>query len=431
MSFGFYGTDIGSLYAATRLINAGVPGESIHFYDHRPNVGGLILTTDGCDYGGLFIQKPWIFPYIEAGMQIWSEGKYAELFEAVDDGEASPSGPTLYFGRDGRKLDTDEVEAGLAVLRRDYVPALCGAIGLSEFNQFQLTPQQEFIQRMSVAQWLNAEPIPGVRIAFPKVSSEAVEILGILSDHDNGVPLHRQNLLHLLLMFNARGVGYFTPGSTVVVKGGGSTVVDRAADWLTRRGVTFELNCPAEVRDPEDPSMHFSDGSKREFTRLFVSSIHHECLQDPMLQMGRALFWNIQLKPEFARAQQSWDTNSPAAETWQSMLRRDVLVAYVGGSGYEGASEAPPFAALESALPGITGNVLSQKTVNWPKRELNGGTFSFLAPGDFQFIPRRLQRSMTRKVSFIGEALSAHAPGYPDGACEVAEQVIDAQLASL
>lgn len=432
------GTDMGGLAAASELIQSfGREKVDITFYDPRSWIGGVIRTLPSGDVGPMFVHKKrhrllselmkWWVTGVDNYERIYFVGDDEEMYPA-DESYAASSGVTGYFGPNGQKFDSVVVDAGLDELRDRYIPALVARLGFEQYNPLQLTPQQESLQQMSAAQWLNGESLPGLEdMPLPEISPEALDSFRWMLQHDNGVALEDTNLLQLLLMFYANGEGYWCGGSEIV-KGGGSTVTFHAHKKLLEEEVKFKLNCRAHLRDADQPVLYFEDGSSEEFDFVIVAtppSVHDKCIFDPDFQMGKALFWNIRLKPEFAKTISDWDTYSPVGETWQNMVLRDTLVFFAGGPGYKAACTPPPLADLEAAFPGITGNVISCETIDWVEEPTTKGAFSFLKPGKFGAITRALKRAADQKrVLVVGEWVSDEV-GYPGAAARVALWVVD------
>ena len=438
------GTEVGGLAAASKLIqDFGKENVNITFFDPRSWVGGIIRTTAHGDVGPMFVHKKrhkrltelmkWWVGGIDHFERLFFVGDDEEMYPK-DDSYAASSGVTRYLGLAGEKFDSAEVDAGLDELRSSYIPQLLARLDFASFDAVNLTPQQEALQCMSAAQWLNGEPLPGLEdLPLPKVSAAALDSFRWMLGHDNGVALEDQNLLCLLLMFYAGGEGYYS-GGTEIVKGGGSTVTRHAHAKLLEEGVEFRLNCRAQLRNADEPVLYFEDGSSETFDFVVVANpptVHDKCLFDADFQMGKALFWNIRLKPEFAKTITDWDTYSPFGETWQNMLHRDVVVFFAGGPAYDGASAAPPWEALEMAIPGITANVISYDTIDFVKEPNTLGAFSFVKRGKFGAVSRALARAPQQKrVLIVGEWVSDEV-GYPGAAVRVTYWVLDQVKATM
>ncbi len=432
------GTEVAGLAAAARAIAMlGRENVEITFFEPRGWVGGLIKTGASGDFGPGFLGKkrhPELDCFLAAclaNQEGWESTIYLGDDEPTfpeDSSYAAGSGVTDYYGESGEKLDSDEVEAGLSVLREQYIPQLCAALKLTGMDPRNLTEQQELLQRMSTDQWFQGAALPGVDIPFPVTSAAALTSFRLMWKHDNGAALSEQNLLAMLRMMDGAGHGYYS-GGTKIVRGGGSTIVRVPQQWLESQGVKFLLNTPAYL-DSKEAVLRMEDGSKLSFDRVIIAtppSVHDECIFDPDFQMGQALFWNIALRPEFAKTIATWDTFGPWGETWQSFLHRDTLVFFAGDDGYRDAAMAPPVDKFELMFPGIAQNIVSQETMDWPATPWVKGSFSFPAPGKFGAVSRSLTHHLESPIAVVGEWNSDEV-GYPGAAVRIAEQVVTEML---
>jgi len=431
------GSELAGLTAATELITSlGKNGVKITIIDPRNWIGGQIRTLRSGDVGPMFLTKK-RHPELDQLLQLWHgkrEGGWETRFYLgdeeptfpQDDAYAPSSGLTRYLGANG-ELDSAEVEAGLEILRGSYIPALCAELQLTGMDPVKLTPQQEQLQQLSVAQWLSGEPLPGVQTPFPEVSDAALESFRLMWAHDNGVALEDQNLLAMLRMLDGNGHGYYS-GGTKIVRGGGSTVTQAAHEWLVEQGVEFRLNCVCRLSDANDPALHFADGSVEKFDRVIVAlppAVHDECIFDPEFSSGDGQFWNVALKPEFAKTITTWDSYAPFGETWQSFLHRNTLVFFASARG----RDVPPYAELEALFPGISENVVSVDTLNWLREPNTRSSFTFPKPGNFGAISRALSRHRTSPIAIVGEWVCDEV-GYPGAAVRNAQQVVREMLAA-
>lgn len=435
MRIAVVGTELAGLAAATQAMRLGDSGTTVDIFDPRAQAGGVVQWDDTYgSYGSGFLIKPESHLRQTEVMGWWCEGmdnfspSYIAGPNDCDSGYFAPSGPMLYRGLNGEPFDATAVDEGIAQWRKEYIPKLLASLGLDEMGAHQLSPFHQGIQRMSVARWMDAEPLPGVKVPFPKLHPHALSVLKWLTEHDNGFRLEEQNVLQFARLLNF-GPGYWS-GSSEVTKEGGKSIVDKAIDWLEARGAKISLNTSAQLRDAADPTLYFSDGSSQRYDRVFLATpptTWDSCVQEPRLRMGNSLFWNILLKEDFVRDMESADATSPHFEAWFSMLKKNVLVVFAGGGAYAAASVTPPFAALEKVFPGISAAALSWKTRNWPQEPHYLGSFSGVRPGEYEAVLEQRARAATSDVVPVGEWLS-DLFGYPAGGIEQALSAVETSL---
>jgi monoamine oxidase len=365
--------------------------------------------------------------FIGANHPIWLE--YARRFNLtlVPASDDTDDDWTVSLGN--RRIDkADQVE-----LYREMDRAIAAATEAArDINADEpwTTPFAQKLDSMSVADWLEAQPISD--LARRAISAELTA--------DNGVVTSRQSWLGLLTVIKGGGLERFwTDTEAYRCQGGASRMTHALVRAIGRDNVRTNT-AVKKVEILAD--------------RVRVTGVRGKVFEadDVVLAIPPGTWHHIDFTPELpamltpqvghvvkflsAVDSRSWPKSAAAlsdgriALTWESTTGQGDtgpfgLTAFVAGRAAKslmarwnrGWNDQDLVQELDALHAGIGGHVLNTRFIAWPNEKWSAGGYSFPAPGEITTIGPLLQRGLGR-LQFAGEHCCYKFAGYMEGALQ-------------
>ena len=292
------------------------------------------------------------------------------------------------------------------------------------------TPHAAKLDAMSVADWLDAQPIGD--LARRAIGAELLA--------DNGVAITRQSWLGLLTVIKGGGLErYWTDTEAYRCRGGASKMTHALVRAIGReRVLTNTAVAKVEL---------LGDRARVTSTRGKVFEADHAVLAIPPGTWNRIDFTPdlpTVLRPQVGHVvkflsavdTKSWPksaaslSDGPIALTWESTAGQGDtgpfgLTAFAAGraakslmaSWNRGWSDKDLVRELDAIHAGVGAHVLKTRFIAWPNEKYTAGGYSFPAPGEITTIGPLLQRGLGR-LHFAGEHCCYKFAGYMEGALQ-------------
>jgi len=228
-----------------------------------------------------------------------------------------------------------------------------------------------------------------------------------------------------LAMVYSKGRQYLGGTESLEIAGGPQALVDLLHSTLLEMGVEFEFNSPVVCHKAGEPAFHTLAG-KEVFDKIVIATspaVYDLCYGNQGLQVGKASFFQIDLKPSFYE-QLLYETGLEFASPFGQMYegsKHGRVKFFRGGPAYDQSPNSLPFELLEVADPGFRKNVLDFGTWNLPNDPAHMGSFEIADKGCLETIAKYRLSGQRSQVHFVNTLLCPEFQGYANGATSVAK----------